>query len=209
MIRPDPATGRNARLAADAQEDGVLMSQLQGGDDRALNALMGRWQQPLVSFLYRSTGNHTDAVDLAQETFARLYESCQRYQARGRFSTWLFTIAANLARNHARWRARHPTEALQGDGGGEETTIEREIADPAAPTGAQQLAAKELAQAVSEAIQSLPPEMKTATLLYEYEDLSYQEIAEVEACSVKAVETRLYRARELLRRKLSKWRLTD
>lgn len=208
MSHPDPLGGHEAAPSADAR-DSVLMSRLQGGDDRALNALMDHWQQPLVSFLYRSTGNHTDAVDLAQETFARLYESRQRYQARGRFSTWLFTIAANLARNHARWRARHPTEALQGGIDDQEAAPERELADPSATTPAQQLAAGELAGAVREAIHALPPDLKTAVLLYEYEDFSYQQIAEVEACSVKAVETRLYRARELLRHLLKDWRLPD
>ena len=203
------AVAGDGSAAGDAQ-DNALMHRLQAGDDLALTALMNRWQQPLVTFLYRSTDNHADAVDLAQETFVRLYESRQRYQPRGRFSTWLFTIAVNLARNHARWRARHPAEPLpDGADVAESLTSGREIADPSAVSAAQQLAAGELAEAVREAIHSLPPELKTAVLLYEYEDFSYQQIAEVEACSVKAVETRLYRARELLRRKLAGWRLPD
>src|SRR5438132_1428009 len=92
--------------------DIALMLRLAAGEDLALNELMMRWQQPLVSFIYRYVGNQTDALDLAQETFVRIFESRHRYRHYGKFSTWLFAIAANLCRNHFRWRERHPTIAL-------------------------------------------------------------------------------------------------
>ena len=90
----------------EADPDAELMLRLKNGEDRILNELMTRWQQPLVAFTYRYIGRETEALDLAQETFVRVYATRHRYAVRGKFSTWLFTIAANLCRNYLRWRQR-------------------------------------------------------------------------------------------------------
>ena len=82
-----------------ADPDAELMLRLKNGEDRILNELTTRWQQPLVAFIYRYIGRETEALDLAQETFVRVYETRFRYAVRWKFSTWLFTIAANLCRN--------------------------------------------------------------------------------------------------------------
>jgi RNA polymerase sigma-70 factor, ECF subfamily len=92
--------------------DTELMTRLAQGDDLALNALMTRWGERVASFLYRMTGNPATAADLAQETFVKLYQARYRYRAAGKFSTYLFAIAANLERNHARWKMRHPTVSI-------------------------------------------------------------------------------------------------
>src|SRR3981081_2974126 len=83
-----------------------MMPRLKSGEDSILNELMTRWQQPLVEFIYRYIRHETDALDLAQETFVRVYETRHRYTVQGKFSTWLFAIAANLCRNYLRWRQR-------------------------------------------------------------------------------------------------------
>ncbi|HVE15300.1 MAG TPA: sigma factor, partial [Chthoniobacterales bacterium] len=75
--------------------DHAAMARLRDGDDPALNEIMDRWQRRVTSFLLRMTGNEAVALDLAQETFVRVYQSRERFQPRGEFSTWLFTIAAN------------------------------------------------------------------------------------------------------------------
>jgi len=80
----------------EADPDAELMLRLKNGEDWILNELMTRWQQPLVAFIYRYIGRETEALDLAQETFVRVYATRHRYAVRGKFSTWLFTIAANL-----------------------------------------------------------------------------------------------------------------
>src|SRR5258707_5926570 len=90
----------------EADPDAELMLRLKNGEDWILNELMTRWQQPLVAFIYRYIGHQTEALDLAQETFVRVYETRRRYAVRGKFSTWLFAIAANLCRNYLRWRQR-------------------------------------------------------------------------------------------------------
>jgi len=183
------------------------MLQLKAGDDLALNELILRWQTPLVAFIYRYIGSEADSLDLAQETFVRVYQSRMSYKPSAKFSTWLFTIASNLCRNAIRWRDRHPTvAATTTDRAGEpydllETTAsgERSPADNAAHN--------DLACAVREHVQALPHDLKTAVLLFEYEDLSHQEIAAVLGCSVKAVETRLHRARKLLHDSLTRWKI--
>jgi len=184
------------------EADVLAMRRLQGGDDLALNEIMGRWKQPLASYLVRLLGNHEDAVDLTMETFARVYESRHRYAPSARFARWLFTIATNLARNHVRWKERHPEVTLETDEEGK-SPLDQVAMD--APCAARQLETKERAQAVQKAIIELPPDLRTAVLLFEYEGLSHAEIAVVENCSAKAVETRLYRARQFLEQKLSSW----
>lgn len=180
------------------------MERLSAGDDLALNSLMQRWQKPLVTFLYRYTGVHEDALDLAQETFVRVYENRARYQPRAKFSTWLFTIAANLSRNLKRWRDRHPTVSLQelshASDSGEEIPVDFASSDPTPDARSE---SRELAAAVRDQVQLLPHDLRTAVLLSEYEELPHAEIAEVLGCTPKAVETRLYRAREKLRRGLA------
>ena len=175
--------------------DEALMTQLREGEDLALTVLMARWEQRLISFLLRSTNNHSDAVELAQETFVRIYEHRKRYQAKGKFSTWMFAIAVNLCRNHARWKTRHPSVALVSEDGSDWT--ESLVSDEDSPDAATVHA--DDAERVRQAVQELPHDLRTAVLLFEYEGLSHMEIAAVQKCSAKAVETRLYRARNLLR----------
>lgn len=190
---------------ASADADVAAMLRLRDGDDLALNELMNRWQQPLVRFLYRYTLSEPDALDLAQDTFVRVYEHRAKYDARGKFSTWLYTIATNLCRNHARWKSRHPTVSMETElSANSDTTLGEQLPDAKA-TPAQTAQTDELAGAVRDAIQTLPDDQRTATLLYEYEDAAYTDIASVLGCSVKAVENKLYRARQSLRDKLARW----
>ncbi len=190
---------------ASADADVAAMLRLHDGDDLALNELMNRWQQPLVRFLYRYTLSEADSLDLAQDTFVRVYEHRAKYDARGKFSTWLYTIATNLCRNHARWKSRHPTVSMEVElSANSDTTLGEQLPDAKA-TPAQSAQTDELAVAVRDAIQTLPDDQRTATLLYEYEDAAYTDIANLLGCSVKAVENKLYRARQSLREKLARW----
>ena len=184
------------------EADVEAMQRLQAGEDSALNEIMGRWKQPLASYLLRQLGSHEDAVDLTMETFVRVYASRHRYSPSARFARWIFTIATNLARNHVRWKERHPEATLEADE--DEASPLEHLADDA-PGAAQQLETRERATAVRKAIAELPPDLRTAVLLFEYEGLSHAEIAVVEGCTAKAIETRLYRARQSLEQKLAVW----
>jgi RNA polymerase sigma-70 factor (ECF subfamily) len=181
--------------------DEVLMGTLAGGDDLALNHLMDRWQAPLRGFLYRYTQNEHDAGDLAQETFVRIYQNRTRFRPGARFSTWMFQIALNLARSRARWQKRHPTESLDGES---ETPNSRlQISSDATPAEAS--LATEQTAAVRAAIAALPPDLRDAVILSEYEEKPQAEIAAIVGTTTKGVETRLYRARQHLRKALQKY----
>jgi RNA polymerase sigma-70 factor (ECF subfamily) len=178
------------------------MVRLREGDDLALNELMERWQKPLHSFILRYVGNHRDSIELAEETFVRVHQHRNRFNFKSKFSTWLLTIATNLCRQHARWRQRHPTISLDDAASSDEVSDEHLFISTEENPSVRASRA-ELAKLVREEIQKLPHDLKTAVLLFVYDDLSYAEIGVILGCSPKAVETRLYRVRKLLVKSLA------
>lgn len=172
--------------------DEALATALSRGDDTAIDTLMLRWQVPLRGFLYRHLQNEADALDLAQETFVRIYKHRAHYREGARFSTWMFQIALNLCRDHARRRTRRPLVALD------------EVPDPVDSRADPKTAtlAAERITAVRAAITALPDHLRESLVLSEYQDLSHAEIANIVRATPKAVETRIARARELLGKKL-------
>ena len=170
------------------------MRRLSSGDDLALNGIMHRWRDKLAAYLYRSTGSHEAACDLAQETFVKLYQSRHRYQPGAAFSSYLFRIAANLARNHARWRKRHPAVSIESEEGLGADDLTDEAGTPE-----ENLQSRELHQRIEKALASLPQELREPLHLFTYEEMNQSDIAAALGCSVKAVETRIYRARQMLR----------
>jgi RNA polymerase sigma-70 factor (ECF subfamily) len=194
-------------LPSGADPDAELMLRLKHGEDLMLNELMTRWQQPLVAFIYRYVGHQADALDLAQETFVRVYQARARYTARAKFASWLFAIAANLCRIYMRRSVRGAGTAMESLGPNSVDISQRIPGSDDSPD--QAVIKSELIASVKEAISKLPHDLKTAILLYQYEDLSYEEISSVLRCSIKAVEMKLYRARKLLRELLSRADLRD
>jgi RNA polymerase sigma factor (sigma-70 family) len=178
---------------ASTPSDEALASALRDGDDTALDALMLRWQLPLRAFLYRHLQNEADALDLAQDTFVRIYRHRAAYREGARFST--FQIALNLCRDHARRRTRRPLVPLD---------TAPDFADPHPSPDATALAAERTA-AVRTALAALPEKLRAPLLLATYENRSHLEIAAILGATPKAVETRLSRAREQLRQKLARW----
>jgi RNA polymerase sigma-70 factor, ECF subfamily len=171
------------------------MVALARGSDAALGSLIRAWELPLHRFIYRYVQDAATAQDLTQETFVRIYQNRSRYRPGTPFARWLLTIAANLCRNHRRWRWRHRAEPLDGDA---RATMDH--SDAAAPH--DQLVAAETSRAVRAAIDALPPDLRCTVLLFEFDELSYHDIAVVLGCSERGVETRLARARARLREKL-------
>lgn len=189
-------------MEAVPETDEELMARLQGGEDLALNELMARWERPLTGYLLRQVGNETAALDLAEETFVRVYEHRHCYEGRAKFCTWLFSIATNLSRNHHRWRARHPNVSIETPLTADGNTPLGDVLPARCGTPSDLASSHDTTRLVREAIAQLPEEQRTALLLFEYQDLGHAEIAEVLGCSAKAVETRLYRARQTLRERL-------
>lgn len=182
-----------------ASQDAADMTALAEGDEQALNRLMDIWTQPLLAYLARLAGNQATARDLAQETFVRVYRHRFNFKAGSRFSTWLFTIATNLARNHLRWHSRRPEVPLPKE------NLDSLPGHATSQTPENQAMAREQLAAVEAAIFELPRDMQEALLLATWHDMSQAEIAKVQNTSEKAVELRIYRARKLLREKLSGW----
>ncbi|HRE08594.1 MAG TPA: sigma-70 family RNA polymerase sigma factor [Opitutaceae bacterium] len=179
--------------------DIALMLRLAGGEDLALNDLISRWRDRLAAFLLRMVGDHATAMDLTQETFVRLYTSRKTYKPTAAFSTYLFHIATNLARTQARWRKRHPTVPMDD----ENREIRHEAVD-SLPSPDESADLHERADLVNRAITALPEDQREALLLFTVEGMSQAEVAAALGCSPKAVEVRVYRARQLLREALAK-----
>ena len=178
-------------LPVDDQSEATLIEQARTGDDAAFDELMRRYKRPVLGFVYRLLGNAEEAEDVAQEVFVSVYQNLCGYSPRTRFSTWLFALARNAAIDRLRWRKRHPTVPLDS------------APDPATPTGVvEEVNTHEIGTQIATAVSSLPEDQRTALVLAEYQGLSYAEIAEIMRCSEKSVESRLYRAKRTLRKKL-------
>jgi RNA polymerase sigma-70 factor, ECF subfamily len=190
-------------MPLDDQCDRDLMTRLARGDVSALETLIDRWQRPLHSFVFRYLQDGEAARELVQETFLRVYHARERYDRSQRFAGWLFRIAANLARNRLRWRRRHPEVSLDDEGPPAEAsgTFASPLTERQHPGDV--LAGAEAVAALREAIAQMPHALKTTLLLHYYEELSYREIAGALGCSERGVESRLYRARRWLARRLA------
>jgi RNA polymerase sigma factor (sigma-70 family) len=176
----------------EAELDRADMRKLQGGNAQALDSIMHRWQIRLRGYLMRHGLSDADACDLAQETFVRVFRHASRFDPRRRFSTWMFQIALNLLRDQLRRQQRRDLQPL--DAAPETSTSE----SPATTTETS-----ERATTVRLAIEALPPRLREVLILSVYQQLSQAEVAEIVGASTKAVETRLYRAREKLRQSLA------
>ena len=180
------------------------MARLVNGHGTALDALMERHGEPLYHYLIRLLQNEDKAEDLAQETFVQVYQNCARFKAGSKFSTWLYTIATNRARDHFRRHSRHKEVSLDGKEEGDESGL-KNILPGGDLNPSQSLEADERAQAVRRAVADLPEDLRVPLTLAEFQEQSQAEIAVVLNCSTKAVEMRLYRARQQLRQRLVKW----
>jgi RNA polymerase sigma-70 factor, ECF subfamily len=183
------------------EQDGRDMARLAAGHDAALNELMERHGQKLFHYLVRSLQDEFEAADLAQETFVKVYQNRARFDPRQKFSTWLFAIAANLVRDRYRWRSRHPQVSLDAESEETESSL-GDVLQHGGPLPDQKIQTDERAEVVRKAVAALPEDLRQPLILAVYENLPQAEIAAILGCSVKAVETRIYRARQQLRSRL-------
>lgn len=181
--------------------DRADMAALVQGDPTALDRIMERHSKAVFRFLCHLVGTEADAADLAQETFVRVYLNRAAYRPEQVFTRWLFTIAANLGRNLLRTRARRPAVSLE-----EESNIQgrpmHEVTPGSGASPEEHLSQSEVSQLVRTALAHLPDEMREAVVLCELEERSVAETAEILRVPPRTVESRLYRARQLLRERL-------
>jgi len=171
------------------------------GDTSAFEALIERHQALVAGTVARMLGSNSDVEDIAQQVFIRVWKSARRYVPRAKFTTWLLKITRNLVFNELRRSKRHAHVPLQSEPGAEEIPLK----DETNPAPDASLLETELQRAIEEAIVQLPESQRMALVLRRYEQLSYEQIAEVLDLSVPAVKSVLFRARTELRTRLSKY----
>jgi RNA polymerase sigma-70 factor, ECF subfamily len=182
-------------------EDVRLMQLVSGGDTRAFEELIERHQSLVAGTVARMLGSNSDVEDIAQQVFIRVWKSARRYVPRAKFTTWLLKITRNLVFNELRRSKRHALVPLQSEPGAEEFPLKDEKNLP--PDAS--LLEVELQQAIEDAIMQLPESQRMALVLRRYEQLSYEQIAEILDLSVPAVKSVLFRARTELRSRLSRY----
>lgn len=185
--------------------DVLLMLEFQNGNRASFENLMRKYYKRVFNFVYRLIGNRASAEDLSQEVFLRIYKSAAKYQSQAKFQTWLYTIAKNLALNELR-RKKRPIISLEvGVNSKNGDVMTRQIADEKAENPSEHLKREEQAQAVREAIVDLSENQRMVVVLYRYDRMTYEEIAETLKMSVSAIKSLLSRARESLRKSLDKF----
>lgn len=177
----------------DQLTDTNVVKLAQAGDADAFDELMRRYKRPVLNFVHRIVGDATEAEDVAQDVFVRTYQHLGSYKPQTKFSTWLFALAHHAAVDRWRWRQRHPVEPLEN--------LAESAAAPS-PTAAGDAESREIGVHIAAAVAGLPEDQRAAIVLSEYHGQSYAEIAAVMHCSEKSVESRLYRAKQALRRQL-------
>ena len=184
----------------DTAQDFALMKQIAGGDESAFRALVLRHQDAVIGTVAKMLGSPTDAEDIAQQVFLRVWQHAKQYRPDAKFTTYLFTITRNLVFNESRRRSRKKEVPLVTD---DASGNHHEPGDVAHRQPDATLLEAELRKAVDQAIASLPETQRLAVVLRRYDGLSYEEIAEVLDLSVSAVKSQLFRARHSLREALS------
>jgi RNA polymerase sigma-70 factor (ECF subfamily) len=190
---PDSATSPTPSAGSTEDIDSICLCALAGGDDSAFAAIVGRWQNRLLNFFYRATGNRADAEDLTQETFLELHRSAARYTAQGSFQAYVFTLARRRLIDRYRKQARRPLDFV--DPGTHLLQSQAETPDHR----------PEIEEAFHLALAALPEKQRTAILMRQQQELSYEEIAQALGGSVSAVKSWIHRARTHLREELKEF----
>ncbi len=182
-------------------EDVRLMRLVGSGDTHAFEELIKRHQSLVAGTVARMLGSNSDVEDIAQQVFIRVWKSAGRYKPRAKFTTWLLKITRNLVFNELRRTKRRAQVPIQSEPEAEEIPLK----DETNPMPDASLLETELQQTIEEAITELPERQRMALVLRRYEELNYEQIAEILDLSVPAVKSILFRARTELRARLSKY----
>ena len=191
----------NSGKSNEGAEDVRLMQLVGRGDTKAFEELVERHQALVAGTVARMLGSNSDVEDIAQQVFIRVWKSARRYKPRAKFTTWLLKITRNLVFNELRRTKRRAQVPLDPAAGADESALK----DESNPTPDASLLEAELQQAIEEAVMHLPDTQRMALVLRRYEQLSYEQIAEVLDLSVPAVKSVLFRARTELRSRLSRY----
>lgn len=181
--------------------DEELVARTLAGDQGSFGRLVERYQDRLVSFLFRMLRDLDSAHDLTQEVFVRVYQALDRYDPQFKFSTWAFRVAHNLGIDELR-RRKVRWVPLQRPESEEEGPRERELASKG-PSPYQDLRNEQRGAAIDRAIAALPPDYRELILLRHFGELSYDEIAQLKRMPLGTVKNKLFRGRQMLKDKLA------
>jgi RNA polymerase sigma-70 factor (ECF subfamily) len=195
----DPQAEHRAHSLEDDARDVAWMERIRNGDTEALRELIEAHQMRVIGTVARMMGNDSDAEEIAQQVFIRVWSSAARYKPTAKFTTWLFKITRNLVFNEFRRRKRHPTTPIETD------DYVLQASDPQSSSPDAALLDAELQSAIQKAIEALPEVQRMAIVLRRYNELPYEEIAEILEISVPALKSVLFRARAELRTRLQKY----
>jgi RNA polymerase sigma-70 factor (ECF subfamily) len=176
-------------------EDVELMLRVKAGDAAAFNALMDKYQKTVLNLVYRFTGDAENAEDLAQEVFLRVYRAAPRYEPRAKFFTYLYQVTLNLCRNEREKSQRRRAQSLDQS--------HEQVVDPE-NRAEDQIEAQERAAEVQAALLEIPNEQRHLLVLQRFQNLGYEQLAEITGQTVSAVKAKLHRARLSLKKRLEK-----
>ncbi len=183
---------------APVAQDEQLLEGLRTGSDQAYEILIGRFQEPVYNLACRLTGNPGEACDIVQEVFLKVFRSIGHFRGRSTLKTWIYRITVNEAWNHRRWFSRHQKQevGMNDEEGGRtyEDTLHDNGRSPF-----EMASDHETRKLLEQALARLNPKFRTAVVLRDIEDLSYEEIAAVLEVSLGTVKSRILRGREALR----------
>lgn len=185
-------------LFSHAEEDALVTALSQGSED-AYEVLIQRYQQPVYSLVCRLVNDPTDAPDIVQEVFLKVFRNVGSFRGSSSLKTWIYRIAVNEAYNHRRWFSRHQRQevALGSDEGTPNYAVD--MMDPSR-SPFDQAADHETRALVEQALDKLNPKFRAAVVLRDIEDLNYEDIATVLDVSLGTVKSRIMRGREALRK---------
>lgn len=184
--------------------DEDLMIECGKGDMSAFELLVRRYQDAIVNYIHLTIDDYHRAEDLAQETFLRVLKNAPRYKPKAAFKNWLYTIATNLSRNEIRNRIRRNTYLLEDMVEEGEDIYHSAIMTDSRHQPDILLEKKERQQLIKKALNQLPDNQRIALTLVTYQELSYDEIAEILECTIGAVKSLIHRARQNMKKQLKK-----
>jgi len=184
-----------------SDEDIRLMLRFQNGEESCFEQLVERHKNRVFNIAYRFLGNYQDAEDLAQQIFIKVYHASKSYKPQAKFTTWLYAICRNTCLKALR-KNKPNVVSIHQDVELTENKVAPQYADPNIATPSESLLNNEQSLLIKNALDALPANQKMAVILCRYDRLSYEEIAIIMKCSVKAVKSLLHRAKINLKEKL-------
>mgnify|MGYP001010499166 FL=1 len=188
-------------MKSEHESDQRLVLRVQHGDKRAFDVLVLKYQQRIASVVSRYLRDQDEVADVTQEAFIKAYRALANFRGDAQFYTWLYRIAINTAKNHLVAKSRRPpnTDKDISDGEFSENSVVLETEDQPETL----LAREQLQTVILAAVEDLQEDLRTALMLREFDGLSYEEIAEIMACPVGTVRSRIFRARETIEKKMA------